>query len=338
MFPKLFILYISLACIAKRSYQSADLKLSLEDLQEKILLDHRDQKCFSSNFTVTSIKYIPPKELLKNMESMNENAFIILWSSYEKYRFSWPKVNLIKELNEKRFVIMIENYESYLGEIVLKELLSTNSKDSKDVKEGLLFQAMSLYQGRFRSIWMRIAGKTKRFDDLKLTFLVCQKVIDFGIYNVLEYLFGMIVKYLEKEPKNYELIYSYKIHFRELLDLLSADEKENFGLKWVADQIDPYLIIAYFFYQKYPLSFHSTFIQKIKCRKEDPLYTFDVVLGVLKEKVKHQFDVIEGELTFNPDFKSPFPHIIEDDELVMIIRKIISKLMKFCNNHNKGFN
>jgi hypothetical protein len=336
MFPKLFILYISLVYTAKRSYQSVDQKISLQDLQEKILLDQRNQECSSPNFNFKSIKYIPPQELLRDMELMNETAFIILWSSFGNYRYTWSKVNLFKELNEERFEIMKGNYELYLGEVVLGMLLSANPEDSKDVKEGLLFQAISLYQGRFRSIWMRIAGKTKKFDDLKEAFLIYQRVIDLGIYNVLEYLFKKIVKHLEMEPNNYDLIYFYKVHFHNFLSFLTVDEKENFGLKWVAEKTDPYLILAYFAYQDSRPGHHNTFIWEIKCRKIDPWWNFNIAFRLLRKKAKDQFDLINGVLKFNNDFKSPFPLIINDNELVSIIRKIISKLISFCNNHNKG--
>jgi hypothetical protein len=276
---------------------------------------------------------------LIDIEFMDETAFILLWYLYGGPEPLCPRAtnwNLIKELNERMFKTMKENYFRYLSEMVLKELLSTNPENTKDVKEELLLQAISLYQRRFRSIWMRIPRKTEKFDDLKEIFLIYQKVIDFGIYYSLKYLFKELNANLESTKNNGFLLYSLKQHFYQLALFLSEDENENWGLRWIANQKDPLLILAYFYYLECPPGRFQTFLLEIKRKRQSPRRFFNFGFYFLKRKLKYQLDVVGDKLIFFPDFQNTFPsHIMQSHELETVITKIISKLLNFCSDYDK---
>jgi hypothetical protein len=314
---------------------------SLKEIQEHILLNFRNQtgKLFSIAVG-PSLNDIPPRTCLIDMTFMDETAFILFWYSYGSFEKNCPKAtgwNLIKELNEKMFDKMKENYVNYMKEVVLKELLSTHPENTREAKEDLLFRAISLYQERFRSIWARIPGKTGKFDDLKTTFLIYQKVIDFGIHYSLEYLFKQINANLENTENNGLLLYSLKMHFYDLAVFLSNDENQDCGFRWIASQRDPLLILGYFYYLSHPPGRDSTFILEIKQRKKDPRTCLSYALSFLRKKLKYQVSIVDDKVLFRNDFLNPFPaHIIQTNELKAITTKIISKLFKLCSDYENS--
>jgi hypothetical protein len=337
----LFIPYIYLVQSSNQSKHSFDLNFPIKVYQETILQFYRNRKERNFTININVADAISPKILLVDMRFMDETAFILMWTSYGHAQTFSTKAtgwNLIKEFNEKMFDKMKENYVEYMSDMVLKELLSTHPENTRDAKEDLLFQAISLYQERFRSIWARIPEKTGKFDDLKETFLIYQIVLDFGIHNSLEYLFNGIIANLENTKNDGFLLYSLKRHFYQLAVILSEDENENCGLRWIAGQKDSLLILSYFYYLSCPPGRDSTFILDIKQKKKDPRTFLSFALDFLRKKLNYQFSIVDDKVSFHDDFMNPFPaHIMQTDELKTVTTKIISKLLNFCSVRNATY-
>jgi hypothetical protein len=221
-------------------------------------------------------------------------------------------------------------YEYYLEEKILKEFLS--AKITKAEKEALLAKAMSLYHGKFYSIWRRLS--LLDFDKLPLIFSFLQRAINKDIYELLDFAFNESVKKLDKN--NIETIYAYKNQFHWLAQFLSIDESENWGFRRISEHSNPRFILCYFMYQRH-LPSRYTIVGDLQDRYESHSDYFNHVLEILREKLDNKFnlkDPKEKELKFDPNFKSPFPpEILATDELQIVLSKIFSKL--FCYNRNK---
>jgi hypothetical protein len=298
---------------------------SLEELEEAILFTHRD-----------NYEKIPAKKFLKDIQLMSDFAFILLWYSYGCHKNLSPSratgLNFINKVSKKKnrgeiiFGEMRANYEKFLGEKVLKELLLPDSKVSKAKKEELLNDAIALYQGKFRSIWMRIVKPgSEKFDDLRQMFSLFQMAIEIGIYESLDFVFREIFRNFNVLDKQ-KLVYVYKKQFYALSALLSNNLDENWGLRWVANHHNPYFIITYFYYQRYLPDIGYTFLKCFLKYADNRKRDFQTIIEILNYK----FYLGDQKLKFYPDFKNPFPHIIGDDELKAIIDKIVSKARILC--------
>jgi hypothetical protein len=196
-----------------------------------------------------------------------------------------------QDLAKYIFRKMKKNFIRYLNERVLKELLSCDPKISKAEKIKLLLQVMSLYWGKFRSIWARIVkpGKIK-FKNMNQIFFDFQKMISLGIYGSLEYVFDEIILNFRKTTNN-NLLISYRNCYITLVEILSNDENENWGLRWIAGHTDPHFILAYFYYQRYFDNIGNRFLGVTSCKLRELKKEFLNVIYFIGEKMNFQFDL-----------------------------------------------
>jgi hypothetical protein len=192
---------------AKQLTQSINSKLLLENTQENCLPDSSKKN------------YFIQKDFLESLEIIEEHSFISYWYSYgNKWRRFSEKntsLNFIKEIlrmeeAKEIFEIMIKSYKKYLRDNLFKEFLGPLSKEDK---ENLLLQAISLYQGRFRSVWVRF-GKPgpKKFNNWPRIFSFFKRIIDLGIYDSIEAVFHKIMKNIGP-VMNEEEIYKLRSSF-----------------------------------------------------------------------------------------------------------------------------
>jgi hypothetical protein len=228
---------------------------------------------------------------------------------------------------------MKKNYVDYMNWTLLEQFVSSDPKISKTEKEDLLVEAMSLYYGKFQSIWMRIIEPgTEKFDKMRQTFSNFQLAIDLGIKGSIEYAFGEFMRNFDGQD-NDKLFFNSKRHFYELVGILSEDKNENWGWRWIAGQNDTNLIFSYFNYQMHSPN-HTSFLGNNQSNPPSSrTAAFDKVVNLIKRKMNFRFWVLDGEAIFISDFKSPFPlHIMEERELKQIISTIISKLYVASQN------
>jgi hypothetical protein len=347
MIAVLFILYLVLVYGAKSPNQSNNSKLWLEDFEHQVLSTHKNRDRDGITIDIKPILKIPPKKLLADMESMDDCAFILLWSSYGSVFGVSSRATgclFIKELPRGKrpylndtFYSMKNNYIIYLKEVLFKEFLRPDAEISKQEKEELLFLARNLYRGKFQSIWMRIVTpKSEYFDNLKDTFTFYQRVITLGAYGFLEYIFNEIWVFLDNLKKD-QMVIEYRKQFHRVAVLLSKNESENWGLRWIDTHNNPYLILSYFMYQSAPPDPYFSFVKKIRRDKEYRKVIFQKVLEIMREKFDDKFSLRDEKVIFDRDFKCPFaPKIMKEDELKRILSSIVSKLHKFCHPCKKG--
>jgi hypothetical protein len=265
---------------------------------------------------------------------MKDFPFILLWYSYGSHRplaYKATGCNFFHDISgigESIFRVMKGNYEKYLNEMLLKELLSSDITIAE--KEELLSDAMALYFGKFRSIWRRIVKPgSEKFDALEKTFSFYRKAINIGIYGSLELVYKKVYQTLD--ASNGELLLIYKKLFQSMAKLLSTDEKEGWGLRWLAHREDPYFIVFYFCYLKFSPHLDYTFFKGLKKKGKNREFEFDTAMDVLRKNMKLNFQLKYRKVEFAPDFKSPFPpEIMETDELKSVIATLVSKLLLFC--------
>jgi hypothetical protein len=311
---------------------------SLAELQEHILLLQESGGGGAySKVDVKLIANIPVAQFFKDMMSMEECSFTLFWYSYGRsicvpskstgWKF-FQKISLKKDLGTFIFGDMKKHFKDYMNQWLLKELLSVESKANK---EELLADAMALYYGKFKSIWPKLVdSKFEMFDYLQHTFFFYQKVINLGIYGTLEFLFEQIFKDLG-DPLEKDLVFFYKEKFRILAVLLLKGDNEIWGLRWIADHRNPYLMLSFFYFLEYYPTFGFNFLSQIKEKNLNRKSKFWDVIRVLKYRMNFNLDFSNGKLKFAPNFKSPFQsQLIGNDELKGILSRIISKLLIFC--------
>jgi hypothetical protein len=323
MITKIFFLIV-LACEAKRLTECINLEIPIENPQENCIPDS-----IANN-------YETQKNFLESQELLEEHSFINYWYSYgpELQQFSTKATNLnfIKEILRKEeakkiFDVMKRNYKRYMRDYLFREFLGLQSKEDK---EKLLFQAISLYQGRFRSVWVRL-GKPgpKKFNYWPRVFSFFQRTIDLGIHDSIEAVFHEIMNNIGpvmNEGKTFIL----KKQFCMLIKFLSTCESEKYGLHWIADHPDPGLILAFFLYPDYPPSKDFYFFRLIKNRKADQSI-FEIGIGPFQRKLHFEIQRFGKEkVKFDSDFRNPYSSQINDEDLISIVSKIITRLLNFC--------
>jgi hypothetical protein len=340
MIPKVFIFYFSLVFCATHSSLIAESEFSLGEFQEQILSKQRNRKGDYIRIKLTPIHDIPSRKLLKDMKLMDETAFILFWYSYgylvklTTKTTGWSFINAItteKGQGRAIFKEMKEGFFMHLNKTLLEEMVSTNRNLSAEEKKELLYQAMDLYYSRFHSIWIRIAKPTgtERFDNLRPTFSFLLRVINQTIYDSLNFTFVQIFDNLFNPDD--KILYSYKRQFHYLAQILSKDENENRGLRWVANHNNPFFIFTYFYYYDFLPDRKATFLKYIITKDEIRIREFELVLKDFQKMLNYSFKLKNNKLKFAPNFKSPFPpQVMETAELKSIISKIISKLVLFC--------
>jgi hypothetical protein len=324
--------FIALVYSSTQSLQPAVSKFSLEELEEKIISEPKlvvKSKVFIDN---SKLLEVPPKTILNELRLMNDYPFILLWYSYGSnkalaYRaMGCGFFNDIFTVGESIFRAMKGNYEKYMTEMLLKEFLSFSI--TKVDKENLLFDAVALYYGKFRSIWRKLVKPgSEKFDGLEGTFSFYRKAIDIGIYGSLELVYKKIQTVCSSDA---ELRLAYKKLFQRIAKLLSSNENECWGLRWLAGQEDQNFIIFYFYYLKYsPQLYYTYFVYKQRDKSLE--FEFDTAMDVLKKSMNLNFELKNRQLIFAPDFKNPFPpEIMGTEELKSVISTIVSKLLLFC--------
>jgi hypothetical protein len=337
MICKYFVFFIAIVYGTTQPLQSSDSKSLLEKMQEQIISHYLNQASKSFELTEDLIVPITSKKFLQTMNQMDDNSFIIFWDSYRVEKSVASKVtgrNLIKEvIGQKGFGKLFENMKKIFEYFMYKRLVKQFAfpvPEISDDNEELLLEAMTLYHGKFRSIWMRMAEPgSEKFDDLSPMFANIRQTINLGIHGSLDYVFGEILRNLNR-PENKELVFNYKKHFAGLVDLLSTEKKENFGLRWVADHEDPFFILSYFYYQKYIPNPTNTILWYIINKDQTQTLDFYNVFLPLRVMTNHEINLKNRRLIFEPGFKSPFPpNIMGDEEFKIIIIKIVSKLWIF---------
>jgi hypothetical protein len=318
---------------------------TLEELQATSLQLLKSRKSDEITIDISVVEKASCKDILTGMASMDDFFFILFWYSYGQkvYLFiNYTGCRFIKKLSKKHdrggpvLFGMKNNFEKFLKEKLLKELLAPTIEISIEDKELLLSEAMALYYGKFQSIWMRIARPCcEKFDSLNQTFSEFRKVISVGIYGSLNHAFGDITRNLDN-PEKVESVYSSKKHFSALAKLLASDEKENWGWRWISEQENPYFIISFFAFQEFIPAPNYSFLSIIREDKEKRWWAFEHLLEILKKRVNFKFIQEEKKLKFDLNFRNPIPsHIITDEEMKMIISKIVLKLFNFCHIPNK---
>jgi hypothetical protein len=221
----------------------------------------------------TKDNYLIQKELLENLGLMDDCSFVSFWYFYENKR-PVSTIEFIREImkpeGERRiFRIMRRGFKKFMRKKLLIEFVGPLSKESK---EELLFQAISLYQGRMRSIWERIGEPgTKKFDNWPFIFFFFQKTIHLGIYDTLEGLFNEIMLRIDGYQTT-KYLYRLKKQFWMLAVFLLNCEKEQYGLPWMAAHPDPRLILSLFLYNEdITPSKSNYFYFKIKDKDADRL-------------------------------------------------------------------
>jgi hypothetical protein len=336
MIVKQFIFYFILVLGASQSRQSDDPKTLLMAFQEQILSDQRNRVENSYKIDIDPIADISPLNLLKEMEFMDDCAFILFWKSGGSITGLPSKATgcrFIRDVANDRFKpifsvfdMMKSNYKKYLEKKVLKELLSQISKAEK---EELLFNATSLYNGKFRSIWMRTMGSENgKFDYLHEIFSFFKNAISLGVYGLLEEKFNELVKYYNG-PKRDDPPYLKAKQFELLIGFLSTEKNENLGFRWVANHSDPLFTLSYFYFQEKIL--YGSLFRAIRFKREERRDAFRAVRRIIKNMMNNEFSEADGQVWFNSFFHNPLaPTIMGDDELKECISKIISKLYNFC--------
>jgi hypothetical protein len=340
MIAGLVIFFIFWVTDASKSSQLADLQSPLEELQEQILSIHRDPNKDRVIIVEKRRAARNPKKFLKEMALMGDFPFILYWYSYGNLIFvsdtDWclfREITIQKNLEKSIFEAMKVNYSRYLNERVLKDLLSTNPEVSEAEKEELLSDAMALYYGMFRSIWIRLVKPgSEKFDDLQPTFTFYRKILYLGIYDSLDLIFSEMFRNINNPDD--KLLFNYKKQFHMLVGVLSDYEIECGGLKWVADHKDPHFILSFFYYLRFLPTLDYTFIKKLRPTAETRAIDFEIVLGIIRRLMKFKFDLKGRQLIFYKDFKSPFPgDKLGNDAMISTIFKIISKARKFLIDH-----
>jgi hypothetical protein len=142
--------------VVKRDTQSI-----LFEIQEQFLSNFRNHSDKFHKVDHFSVVETDPVDFLSAMELMGDCFFIAFWDSYRVDLWAnqsyWPSkardaASLFNEVNQmgkgnELFVNMIRNYKMYLDRVVL------NYQGDKDQ---LITLAMSLYYGKFRSIWRKL--------------------------------------------------------------------------------------------------------------------------------------------------------------------------------------
>jgi hypothetical protein len=330
MIGKYLVVFI---VIVYGALQSSD----LEKMQEQILSEYLNKTAKSFEFMNELIGPNTSRKFLQNMNQMDDIHFIIFWVLNKGYRSGASKVrgrNLLKQIIERRgfgklFEDMKKNFEHFMYNRLVKQFVFPVSEISDDNEE-LLLDAMTLYHGKFHSIWMRMAEpSSEKFDDLSLMFANIRLTISLGIHGSLDYSFGEIMRNLNHPEKN-EWVFNHKKHFAGLVNLLSREENENLGLRWVAGHEDPLFILSYYYYQVFDPHPTKTILWYIINKDQSQAVDFDAVIWTLKVMTRHEIKLEKGKLIFLPGFKSPFPpNIIGDEDFKIVIDKIVSKLLIF---------
>jgi hypothetical protein len=338
MIEKLFMLYIMLV---SGSHQPFQIPESSSELQKQILSLYLNRE--SDVFDLSSIPLIPcePK-FFSEMNLLDDFLFILFWNSYgyivvvpNSRATGWKFINDIKNqgLGSSKFKTIRTNYEAYLYNEVLKKILSNEKRISKNEMEKLLLEAMNLYHGKFRSIWRELVEPgPEKFDEMRTLFLNFQQTIDLGIQRSLEELFNKIKRNADGQNNNNDLLYPCIKHFCELVKILSNDERECWGLRWISEHKDPFFILSYFYFHRfhYKVSFFRDIRFKIKSRK----HYFETVFNVIRKRVNFKFIIEGNKLIFSSSFRSPFPYnVMGAKELKAIITKIVSKIIIFNSDH-----
>jgi hypothetical protein len=322
---------------ASKSSQLNDLKSPLEELQEKILSIHRNRSEYWIDIGENPIAARTPKKFLKEIALMDDFPFILYWASYGNLLFvadrtGWclfREITIKKNLKKFIFEAMKDNYKRYLNERVFKDLLSTSPEISEAEKEELLSDAITLYYGKFRSIWLRyVKHRSEKFDDLQPTFTFFRKILYLGIFRSLDLIFSEMLRNLNNPDD--KLLFYYKEKFHMLAGVLSTNEIEGGGLRWVADHKDTRFLLAYFFYQRYLPTRDYTFIKNVRQSAKIRKQNFETVLFIIRRQMKLKFDLNGRQLIFYKDFKCPYPdYILDYDTMISTIFKIISMAWNF---------
>jgi hypothetical protein len=341
MIAKYFILFISLVYGANQILRITNSTFLLEEVRQKIVRNHRNRKNDHYSLNISYINSVPTKEFLQGINLWEDCPFIIFWYSFGfcvGLSSRATGVNFIHDITDQGigasiFDEMKDNYTRYMRRRLLQDLLAPDSEISKNDKEELLSLAMSLYYERFQSIWARIVRPgTEKFDNLKPTFSFYERAHILGIYGSLGFSFRKIFR--NPDAIDQILYYTYEKQFYYLVEYLSNNRNENWGLRWVSKHKNPYFILCFFHFLEYhPVS--CPFLKKVMEKNDDRKYEFKMILNMFGRRMGFEFDITEdGKLVFPlpKDFKNPFPSsIMEDDELKLVLTKIISKLWHFCD-------
>jgi hypothetical protein len=289
----------------------------LQDLE--YLMDEMPISKKSGHYRVstTQLIFIELGKFLRGMALADDYYFIKFWYSYGESQFFRSRANgynFSREVSyhgKEIFGTMNDNFRSFLANLFFPGLLDLAQQ--KD-KEELLSMAKSLYNGRFYSIWMRLlkpnAGK---FDSMRDVFIFLQATIDHSIYEMLEVEFYEMYRDLEKADK--QSYFKHEQRFELLVDSLSHDQENKFGLLWIADHPDPILVLCYFLYRK---------SKPIQTPKSLSLHDLSKAIENFKDLVDDDFLIVEGRVGFLLEFQSPYDNI-GDYDLKVIISKIITK-------------
>jgi hypothetical protein len=281
--------------------------------------------------------YLTQRDFLERLELLEEHSFIRYWYSYEnlnrKFYTKSTSLNFITKILRMEeakniFGIMKKSFKKYMHDKLFKEFLGPLSKEDK---EKLLFQAISLYQGRFRSVWVRL-GKPgpKKFKNWLQIFIVFQRIINLGIYGSIETVFHDLMIYVN-DPQKEELVYQLGHQFHLLIRFLSNCESEKYGLPWIAEHPDLRLILSFFLYSNYPPSKSFYFLKKIKKKNADRSIILEIALEHLQQATNFEINRYgEKKVIFDRFFRNPYSSQITANDLKFIISKIFSRLLNFC--------
>jgi hypothetical protein len=310
------------------------------ELQDQILLHYlnRESNWFALDIASNPSITCGPK-FFSDMNLLDDFLFILFWDSYGYTQYLPSRATgwdfIIEITNQGRgnskFEGMKRNYETYLYEVVLKKILSKEQKISENEMEKLLLEAMNLYHGKFRSVWRKLVKPgSKKFDYMRPLFLNFYQTNNLGIHCSLEAVFNKINRIVKDPNVNNDLLYPYLKHFCELVKIISNDEDECFGLRWIADHKDPFFILSYFFYHRYYYDIKRPFFKDIRHNSNSRKRYFEMVFSAIRRIFNFNLLIDGNNLIFSPSFKSPFSNnVMGTEELKPIITQIVSKIIIF---------
>jgi hypothetical protein len=334
MYANFFLFFIALVYGSNQVFHADTAKEMLEELEWSILSFPKRGKI---EVNISSMLALSTKNFFKTVQLMYDYTYILFWYSYG-HRMDLPTkatwLNFIKEIKRfgyggHIFMVLKENFVKYMDEKLLADLLISNPDISETDKENLLLDAMTLYQYKFRSIWLKL-GNSGKFDDLKPKFSYYRKLLCLGIYDSLDVAFNKMVRNFEKST----LLDRRNFHL--LVRLLTNDRNENWGLRWVANHSDPYFILKFFLSRENYSVLFFPLLENLYYENNDRKSDFDKAFAVLRRMLDCKVNLKDNEPIFESDFKNPFPsHIMGDNELKLVISQIVVKLKNFCFKHIK---
>jgi hypothetical protein len=328
----LYNLFSLFGCNASNPQKTMKPKELLMEMQEKALSDCRVHKRITFAIDVAPALEIDLIDLLTELEFLEERYLILFWISCGTRRICFEKANygvyiteVAREKNhgEKVFRMMKESYKQFL----FQRVLSYNGN-----KEGLLFRARDFYYGKLHSIWRKLMKPgIGEFYMLEEEFFICEELLNKDLEVLLDLEFTKFLQSIDSGDKN--LIFKYEKRVHSLVQILSKNKSKMFGFQMIANHPCPYLTLLYFYYQVNEPTQDLQSISLLK-REEGRKAIFGIAFYALQKWVNFNVRFAFMKLDFTSEFKSPYPELFNDEELKVIIAKIVSKCLDlFDHSH-----